>query len=120
MTGQPFLENLTTLTDELGLHLFAGAFSATPAPATHRVATPLADMLDVLVGNTPGVEIEKVRLALFTTGSSLPLCGKLTAALLGAGLTVTGRRYVGFEKDTGLQHCGIDVAAHNTCTLEGR
>lgn len=50
---------------------------------------------------------------MFTTGNYLPVRDRLTQALLDAGLTVTARRYVGFEADTGYHHYAIDIASHH-------
>ncbi|WP_459589098.1 hypothetical protein [Corynebacterium camporealensis] len=107
------LEQLTQIADKLGLPFEVGLYTTTPAPQTYLVATPLVDVLDVFADNQPSVEIEEVRLALFTTGNYLDLRNRITRALLDAGLTVTARRYVGFEADTGYHHYAIDIASHH-------
>lgn len=107
------LEQLTSIADDLGLPFEVGLYTATPAPDVYLVATPLTDMFDVFADNLPGVEIEEVRLALFTTGNYLLTRDRVTRALLDAGLTITGRTYVGFEGDTGFHHYAIDVATHH-------
>lgn len=113
MTQTPLLEHLTTIADQLDIPIEVGMFTHSPAPGTYLVATPLVDVLDIFADNTPGVEIEEVRLALFTTGNYLPLRNRLTRALLDAGVTITARRYIGFEPDTGYHHYGLDVASHH-------
>ena len=110
------LEQLTTIADKLGLPFEVGLYTATPAPDTYLVATPLTDVLDVFVDNRPTVEVEEVRLALFTKSNYLDLRNRVTRALLDAGLTITARTYVGFETDTGFHHYAIDVATHHTYT----
>lgn len=107
------LEQLTQIADKLGLPFEVGLYTARPAPQTYLVATPLVDVLDVFADNQPSVEIEEVRLALFTTGNYLDLRNRITRALLDAGLTVMARRYVGFEADTGYHHYAIDIASHH-------
>lgn len=107
------LECLASIADRIGLPFAVGLYTATPAPDTYLVATPIADTLSVFADNTPGVEVEEVRLALFTTGNYLDLRDRLTRALIDAGLTITVRRYVGFEADTGFHHYAIDVATHH-------
>lgn len=109
----PLLERVTGVADRLGLPIAVGLYTDSPAPATYLVATPIADVFDVFADNTPGVEIEEVRLAVFTTANYLPIRDQLTKALLDAGLTLTARRYVGFEADTGYHHYAIDVASHH-------
>ena len=110
------LEQLTMIADELGLPFEVGLYTATTAPETYLVATPLTDVLDVFADNQPSVEVEGVRLALFTTGNYLNLRNRITRALLDAGLTITARTYVGFEADTGFHHFAIDVATPHTYT----
>ena len=109
----PLLERTLTVCESQGLPFQTGLYTKTPAPKSYVVATPLADTFDVFADNTPGVEVEEVRLSLFTKTNYLQARTRLTKALLTAGLTVTGRRYVGFEDDTGYHHYAIDVAAHN-------
>lgn len=109
----PLLEQVTAIADHVGLPIAVGLYTDSPAPATYLVATPMSDLFDVFADNTPGVEIEEVRLAVFTTANYLPVRDRLTRALLDAGLTVTARRYVGFEADTGYHHYAIDVASHH-------
>lgn len=108
------LEQLTNIADKLGLPFEVGLYTATPAPQTYLVATPLTDMFDVFADNQPSIEVEEVRLALFTKGNYLELRNRITRALLDAGLTITGRTYVGFEADTGFHHYALDVAAANS------
>ncbi|MEX3505468.1 hypothetical protein [Corynebacterium sp. LK2510] len=107
----PLLERITTVADELGIPFAVGLYTATPLPDTYLVATPLTDSFDVFADNQPAVEVEEVRLGLFTKSNYLEVRDRLTAALLDAGLTVTARRYVGFEPDTGFHHYGVDVAS---------
>jgi hypothetical protein len=111
------LERITTVADHLGLPIAVGLYTATPVPDAYLVATPMVDLFDVFADNQPGVEVEEVRLSLFTKNNYLEARDRLTVALLEAGLTVTARRYVGFEPDTGFHHYGVDLAAHNPYTL---
>lgn len=108
------LEQVTGVADRLNLPIAVGLYTDSPAPATYLVATPLSDTFDVYGDDQPGVEVEEVRLAVFTTGNYLPVRDRLTAALLGAGLTLTARRYVGFEADSGYHHYAFDVAVANS------
>ncbi len=110
MTDQPLLERILTVTDQLDLPCAVGLFTASPAPATYVVLTPLADVFDVFADNTPGIEVEEVRLSIFTKTNYLPIRDQLTKALIEAGLVVTARRYIGFEADTGFHHYSIDIA----------
>lgn len=81
----------------------AASAASVIAMAGSTVAMGFAD-------NQPAVEVEEVRLGLFTKGNYLAERDRLTTALLDAGLVITGRRYVGFEADTGFHHYGVDIA----------
>ena len=107
------LAQLTNIADKLGLPFEVGLYTTTPVPQTYLVATPLADVLDVFADNQPSIEVEEVRLALFTKGNYLDLRNRITRALLDTGLTIAARTYVGFEADTGFHHYAIDVATHH-------
>ncbi|OHO31665.1 hypothetical protein HMPREF2656_08985 [Corynebacterium sp. HMSC034B08] len=109
----PLLETLTEIADRLDLPIAVSLFSAAPAPDTYLVATPIADTLEVFADNTPSVEVEEVRLSLFTAGNYLPWRDRLTHALVDAGLVVTARRYIGVEDDTGYHHYSFDISCHH-------
>ena len=76
MIQPPLLEQLAHIAHGLGLPFEVGLYTQTPAPATYLVATPLADSFDVYADNTPGVEVEEVRLCVFAQGSYLPRARK--------------------------------------------
>nr|DAJ34636.1 MAG TPA: Protein of unknown function (DUF806) [Caudoviricetes sp.] len=107
------LENLSHIAKQLGLAYAVSCYTDSPAPDTYLVFTPLTDSLEVFADNTPGVEIEEARISLFTKTNYLAMRNQLTRALIDAGLTVTARRYVGFEADTGFHHYSIDVATYH-------
>ncbi|CAB0853952.1 hypothetical protein FRC0314_01679 [Corynebacterium diphtheriae] len=109
----PLLETLTMIADRLDLPIAVSLFTAAPAPETYLVATPIADTLEVFADNTPSVDVEEVRLGLFTAGNYLPWRDRLTHALIDAGLVVTARRYIGFEDDTGYHHYSFDISCHH-------
>ena len=86
-----------------------GVFSSAP-PETYAVLTPLIDVFDLFADNLPGVDICEVRISIFTKQNYLTLVTLLVSDLLTAGFTVTERRYLGHEDDTGYHHYAIDVA----------
>ena len=86
-----------------------------PAPDAYLVFTPLTDSSDIFADNTSGIEIEEARISLFTKTNYLGLRNQLTRALIDAGLTVTARRYIGYEADTGFHHYSIDVSSFRAC-----
>lgn len=110
MKSQPLLQRLTSICKTLQLPCETGAYRASPAPDSFVVLTPIADVFDLHASNTPGVQIEHVRLSLFTTGNYLPLRDALTQAIGREEITVEARTYVGYEVETGYHHYAIDCA----------
>ncbi|EPD33634.1 hypothetical protein HMPREF9306_00389 [Propionimicrobium lymphophilum ACS-093-V-SCH5] len=111
----PLLEQLSDIAERLELPYAVGLYAETPAPDTYLVFTPLVDSLEVFADNQPGIEVEEVRIALFTKTNYLGLRNQLTRALIDAGLTVTARRYIGYEADTGFHHYSIDASSFRAC-----
>ncbi|ADI67552.1 MULTISPECIES: hypothetical protein [Actinomycetaceae] len=109
------LENLSHIAKQLGLAYAVSCYTDSPAPDTYLVFTPLTDSFEIFADNTPGIEVEEVRIALFTKTNYLGLRNQLTRALIDAGLTVTARRYIGYEADTGFHHYSIDVSSFRAC-----
>ena len=103
---------LSELNDILSRHTVpveTGVFSNTP-PDTYAVLTPLIDVFDLFADNTPEVDICEVRISIFTKNNYLQLISSVNADLLDSGFTITERRYLGHEDDTGFHHYAIDVA----------
>lgn len=83
---------------------------ADEAPDTYLVAVPLSDTFGLHADNAPGADIREVRISLFSRGNYIADRNRVVNALLAADFTVTERRYVGFETDTGYHHYAIDAA----------
>ena len=109
------LENISHIAKQLGLAYAVSCYTDSPAPDTYLVFTPLTDSFDIFADNQPGIEVEEVRIALFTKTNYLGLRNQLTRALIDVGLTVTARRYIGYEADTGFHHYSIDVSSFRAC-----
>ena len=80
------------------------------APDTYLVLTPLSDSFDLHADNQLGIDTQEVRLSLFCRENYMKIKNTLVRALLAADVTVTDRRYIGHEDDTGYHHYAIDVA----------
>ena len=93
----------------LGIPIETGVFKD-EAPERYIVVVPIADTFDLHADNRPGIDIQEVRLSLFTKGSYTKLKNRLVRTLFGADFYITDRRYIGFETDTGYHHYAIDVA----------
>lgn len=103
------LSEITTIAEGYGLPVETGVFSET-APDEYLVITPLSDSFELHGDNTPLAEVQSARLSLYTKGSYTKLAGKLTRGLLKSEFTITDRRYIEHENDTGYHHYAIDVA----------
>ena len=103
------LADLYTIAGNVGLPVETGVYSGI-APTEYLVLTPLSDSFDIHGDNTPGVDVQEVRISLFTKGNYTKWKKKLVRAILAADITITERRYVGHDDDTGYHNYAIDVA----------
>lgn len=103
------LSELKIVIEAVGLPVETGVFSDEP-PDEYVVVTPLADTYELHADNLPEYETQEARLSLFSRGNYLKRKMQLSKALLAADFTITDRRYIGHEDDTGYHHYTIDVA----------
>ena len=103
------LSELNTIAGGCGIPVETGVFTD-PAPDTYLVLTPLADTFDLHADNRPGIDTQEVRLSLFCRENYTKIKNRLVKAVLNIDMTITDRRYIGFETDTGYHHYAIDVA----------
>lgn len=103
------LSELNTLITAIPLPVETGVFSGN-APDEYAVIIPLSDIFEVHANNRPGFDVQEARISLFSKGSYLLHKKQITNALLNADFTITERRYIGHEDDTGYHHYAIDVA----------
>jgi|GEM_PF-1364949 len=99
--------DLTTLMATLDVACFIGAFPKTP-PDLYAVLTPIDDIFAVQGDGMPLDEEQQVRISLFSRGNYRAVKSAIERAALAAGMTLLGRRYVGFETEH--HHFAIDVA----------
>ena len=103
------LEELNTIVESAGLPVETGVFSGT-APDEYVVLTPISEHFGLFSDDTPGMNIEEARLSLFSKKNYTQKKDLLVRMLLSAGFTITERRYIGREDDTGFFHVAVDVA----------
>lgn len=103
------LLDLSEVLAPLNIPIETGVFSGVP-PDEYLVFIPLTDIFEVHADNRPGFDVQEVRISLFSRGNYLVRKRQITTALLNADFTVTERRYIGHEDDTGYHHYAIDVA----------
>lgn len=102
------LSELNTLLTPV-LPMETGVFSGVP-PDEYLVLTPMTDIFALFGDNKPLIDISEVRISLFSKHNYQQKKRQITTALLGAGFTITDRRYIGHEDDSGYYHFAIDVA----------
>ncbi len=105
------LADIQTALSPIGIPIETGAFKK-PAPDKYIVVVPLVDTFELHADNKPGVDIQEARLSLFCKGSYTKEKNAAVRALLGADFTITERRYIGYENDTGYFHYAVDVAKY--------
>ena len=105
------LSEINTVLAGLSIPVETGTFSD-EAPDTYAVLVPLTDTFDLHSDNYPGVDVQEVRVSLFSKGSYTALKNSIVTALLDAGFTVTERVYVGYEPETGYHHYAVDAAQY--------
>lgn len=103
------LEELNILLTAIPIPVETGVFSGL-APDEYVVILPLSDVFEVHADNRPGFDVQEARISLFSKSNYLERKRKITTTLLNDDFTVTERRYIGHEDDTGYHHYAIDVA----------
>jgi len=105
------LADIQSALSGLGIPIETGVFSE-KAPAKYIVVVPLADTFDLHADNAPGCDVQEARISLYAQGSYTKEKNAIVKALLAAELTITDRRYIGYENDTGYHHYAVDVAQY--------
>ena len=103
------LEELNMIVESAGLPVETGVFSKA-APDEYVVITPISDHFALFSDDAPSMNIEEARLSLFSKRNYTQKKDLLVRILLTAGFTVSDRRYIGHEADTGYHHYSIDLA----------
>lgn len=105
------LSELNALFETVNIPVETGVFSGVP-PCEYLVLTPLSDTFAVFGDNKPLVDINEVRVSLFSKNNYLQRKNQLERILLQADFVITDRLYIGHEDDTGYHHYAIDVAKY--------
>lgn len=105
------LADLNSIAKAVEIPVETGVFSGI-APKEYLVLTPLTDTFDIHADNSPGVDVQEVRLSLYSTGNYIKLKNNLIRQLIAADITITDRRYIGHDPDSDYHHYAIDVAQY--------
>jgi len=105
------LADIQTALSGLDIPIETGVFTE-KAPAKYIVVVPLADTFDLHADNAPGCDVQEARISIYAQGSYTKEKNAIVKALLAADMTITDRRYIGYENDTGYHHYAVDVAQY--------
>ena len=105
------LSDLQNTLKPLDIPLETGVFSDS-APSEYIVLVPMSDIFELHADNLPKIDVQEVRISIYSKGSYTKTKNAIVRALLKADFTVTARQYIGYETDTGYHHYNVDVAKH--------
>ena len=103
------LSDIQTALSGVNIPIETGVFSDA-APSKYMVVVPMADSFNLHADNGPGYDVQEARISLFAQGNYTKEKNAVVKALLAADLTITDRRYIGYETETGYHHYAVDVA----------
>ena len=103
------LSELSAIAKKLKIPAQTAVYSG-KAPEEYLVFTPLYDSFELHSDNKPEIDVQEVRISLFSKGNYNQAKSKIIRALISTDITITARKYVGHEDDTGYNHYAIDVA----------
>ena len=103
------LKDISEALEPLGVPIETGIFSE-KAPDEYLVLIPMSDIFDHYADDLPGAEVQEVRISLFSKGNYQTKKNEVVSILLSADFTITDRRYIGYEEDTGFHHFAVDAA----------
>ncbi|GHV48708.1 hypothetical protein FACS189499_08690 [Clostridia bacterium] len=83
-------------------------------PDEYFILTPLSNDFDVFADNRPNVDIQNVRVSLYSKKNYNQLLSLITIRLMDAEIIITERRYIGYESDTNYHHYMVDVSKYFT------
>lgn len=102
------LSELKSIISSLEIPVETGVFSD-KAPDEYIVLMPMNDDFDLHADNKPGIDIQSIRISLYTKGNYTVTMARVVNAILKTEITITARQYLGFEYDTKYHHYNIDV-----------
>ena len=105
------LADIQTALSALDIPIETGMFTDA-APAKYIVVVPIVDTFDLHADNAPGIDVQEARLSLYAQGNYMADKNAIVKTLLDADFTITDRRYIGYETETGYHHYAVDVAKH--------
>ena len=105
------LAEINTLLSDMSIQAETGKLSD-KALDEYVVLVPISDNFSFFRDDMPKYETSEVRLSIFTKGNYIKFKNKIVKGLLDKKFTITDKRYVEYENDTGYHHYNIDVAKY--------
>ena len=105
------LSELNTLLSDMSIKTETAKLSD-KALDEYVVLVPISDNFSLFCDDKPKYETSEVRLSIFTKGNYMQLKKRIVNGLLNNNFTITDKRYVEYENDTGFHHYNIDVAKY--------
>lgn len=105
------LSELNSTLSTLDIPIETGVFTDT-APDKYIVIVPMSDSFDLHADNSPTVDVQEARLSLYAQRNYMKDKNTIVRTLLAADFTITDRRYIGYETETGYHHYAVDVAKY--------
>lgn len=103
------LSELLAIAEKLKIPSSTAVYSGTP-PDEYLVFVPMGENFGFHADNNPEIDIHEVRISLFSKGNYNQTKSKIIRTLISTDITITARKYVGYENDTKYHHYAIDVA----------
>ena len=93
------LEQLQRIFEKLEIPVESSLMTGRP-PDTYVVLLPMTDRFELFSDDKPEIDVEEVRISLFTRKNYIKIKNRITKLLLRSDFTITERRYIEFENDT--------------------
>ena len=103
------LSEIQTVIAPLNIPVETGFFSD-EAPDTYIVVVPMSDTYGLHADNKPQIDVQEVRISLFTKENYTQIKNSVISALIAGEFTITGRQYIGHDTDAGYFQYNIDVS----------
>lgn len=102
------LADVITLLDSLKHPIETGVYKGDEVD-TYIVLVPMSDTYHLHADNKPNAEVQDLRISLYTKGNYKKITNQIVKLLLGSEFTITDRRYIGYETETGYYHYVVDI-----------
>ena len=103
------LEETNSIIQKLNIPVETGVFTS-KAPDCYVVLVPLNDSFPLSADDLPTNDMQELRITLFTKNNYISVKNNIVKNILSAGLTITERRYNGFDTGAGYHQYTIDIA----------